>query len=101
MCRTRCAALQALSDLLLMRTCKRRPMSGGAHRESVLEVESIENAARLESALSTLPSRDYDFVFIDTPGRDEPGEASAIRASSLTLIPCRPNGRCAGDASDC
>jgi chromosome partitioning protein len=61
-----------------------------AGRASVPEVERVKDAAELESRLSALPSRSYDFVFIDTPGRDEPGEASAIRASSLTLIPCRP-----------
>jgi chromosome partitioning protein len=53
------------------------------------EVRSVRTAAELESALTGLPS-DYDFVFIDTPGRDEPGEAAAIRAADLTLIPCRP-----------
>jgi chromosome partitioning protein len=53
------------------------------------EVRSVRNAAELESTLSALPSN-FDFVFIDTPGRDEPGEAAAIRAATLTLIPCRP-----------
>jgi chromosome partitioning protein len=54
------------------------------------EVHSVRNVAELEKALSVLPSDSLDFVFIDTPGRDEPGEAAAIRAASLTLIPCRP-----------
>jgi chromosome partitioning protein len=54
------------------------------------EVRVIKNVAELESTLSALPSDTYDFVFIDTPGRDEPGEAAAIRAADLTLIPCRP-----------
>jgi chromosome partitioning protein len=54
------------------------------------EVRSVRNAAELESTLSALPSNSFDFVFIDTPGRDEPGEAAAIRAADLTLIPCRP-----------
>jgi chromosome partitioning protein len=54
------------------------------------EVRSVRNAAELESTLSALPSDSFDFIFIDTPGRDEPGEAAAIRAAALTLIPCRP-----------
>ena len=32
----------------------------------------------------------FDFVLIDTPGRDEPGTATAVRHSDLCLIPCRP-----------
>ena len=54
------------------------------------EVRAIRNVAELESTLSALPSHGLDFIFIDTPGRDEPGEAAAIRAADLTLIPCRP-----------
>jgi chromosome partitioning protein len=54
------------------------------------EVHTIRSVAELESALSNLASDSYDFVFIDTPGRDEPSEAAAIRAADLTLIPCRP-----------
>lgn len=49
------------------------------------EVRSVRNAAELEATLNALSSDSYDFVFIDTPGRDEPGEAAA-----LTIIPCRP-----------
>jgi chromosome partitioning protein len=88
-----CAVLAAQRSkhvLILDADPQRTAHDWQAGRESVPEVQTIQNAAELESTLSTLPSRNYDFVFIDTPGRDEPGEASAIRASSLTLIPCRP-----------
>jgi chromosome partitioning protein len=54
------------------------------------EVRGVRDAAELESTLRALPSDSVDFVFIDTPGRDEPGEAAAIHAADLTLIPCRP-----------
>lgn len=54
------------------------------------EVRSVRDAAELESTLRALPFDGFDFVFIDTPGRDEPGEAAAIHAADLTLIPCRP-----------
>ena len=45
---------------------------------------------RLPDALSTARARGFDLVFIDTPGRDEPSVAAAIRASDLCIIPCRP-----------
>lgn len=45
---------------------------------------------RLADALSTARERGFDLVFIDTPGRDEPSVAAAIRASDLCIIPCRP-----------
>jgi chromosome partitioning protein len=32
----------------------------------------------------------FDFVIIDTPGRDEPAVAAAVRAADFCLIPCRP-----------
>jgi chromosome partitioning protein len=54
------------------------------------EVRAVRSAAELESTLGALPSDGFEVVLIDTPGRDEPGEAAAIRAGALTLIPCRP-----------
>jgi chromosome partitioning protein len=53
------------------------------------EVRSVRNVADLEATLKTLPA-DYDFVFIDTPGRDELSETTTIRVADITLIPCRP-----------
>ena len=32
----------------------------------------------------------FDVILIDTPGRDEPSTATAIRHADLCLIPCRP-----------
>jgi chromosome partitioning protein len=51
--------------------------------------------ARVESgdlpeALSKASEGGFDYVLIDTPGRDEPATAAAIRAANFCIIPCRP-----------
>ena len=38
----------------------------------------------------TRAAQAFDLVVIDTPGRDEPGIAAAIRHANFCLIPCRP-----------
>ena len=45
----------------------------------------------MEKALEAANTKKYDWVLIDTPGRDEPGQAAAIRHSHLCVIPCRPS----------
>ncbi len=47
-------------------------------------------ASELPKALSLARSQ-FDFVFIDTPGRDEPAQAQAIMQSDFCVIPCRPS----------
>lgn len=47
-------------------------------------------ADRLDEVVQRLGSAEYDYVFIDTPGVDNPGTVNAIRASDLCLVPCRP-----------
>jgi chromosome partitioning protein len=47
-------------------------------------------AAELPKAID-LAAKQFDFVFIDTPGRDEPAQASAIGKSDFCIIPCRPS----------
>jgi chromosome partitioning protein len=47
-------------------------------------------SSELEGAIAKAETAGFDFVFIDTPGRDEPGTAAAIRAADLCIIPCRP-----------
>jgi chromosome partitioning protein len=44
----------------------------------------------LAQALKGATAERFDFVLIDTPGRDEPATAAAIRASDFCIIPCRP-----------
>ena len=53
------------------------------------EVAQI-TADRLDHVIDRLRGAKYDYVFVDTPGIDSPGTNSAIRASDLCLIPCRP-----------
>lgn len=45
----------------------------------------------LEKALNLAKQKNFDWVLIDTPGRDEPSQAAAIKASDFCIIPCRPS----------
>lgn len=45
----------------------------------------------LDKALKLAEKQKFDWVLIDTPGRDEPSQAAAIRASDFCIIPCRPS----------
>lgn len=47
-------------------------------------------AGHLPQALEAARVQQFDFVFLDTPGRDEPATAAAIRAADFCLVPCRP-----------
>ena len=48
-------------------------------------------APDLDRALKAAREKGFDVVLIDTPGRDEPGAAAAIRVSDFCVIPCRPS----------
>lgn len=48
------------------------------------------DAVHLTQALEAAHTQGFDFVLVDTPGRDEPATAAAIRASDFCIIPCRP-----------
>ncbi len=47
-------------------------------------------AADLPRALELARRQGFTLAFIDTPGRDAPAVASAIRQSDFCLVPCRP-----------
>jgi chromosome partitioning protein len=47
-------------------------------------------AADLPRALDAARRQGFDFVLLDTPGRDEPSVAAAIRSADYCLVPCRP-----------
>jgi len=47
-------------------------------------------ADKLDGVMSRLDKSEYDYVFLDTPGVDNPGTTAAIRTADLCLIPCRP-----------
>jgi len=48
------------------------------------------DAVHLTQALEAAQAQGFDFVLLDTPGRDEPATAAAVRASDFCIIPCRP-----------
>ncbi len=45
---------------------------------------------QLPEALSNAKAAGFDYVLIDTPGRDEPSTTAAIRAADFCIVPCRP-----------
>ena len=47
-------------------------------------------STELAEAVTKAKTAGFDFVFVDTPGSDEPATAAAIRAADLCIIPCRP-----------
>ena len=59
-------------------------------READTPVLASIKSSELADAIAKAEKAGFDFVFIDTPGRDEPGTAAAIRTSDLCIIPCRP-----------
>jgi chromosome partitioning protein len=59
-------------------------------RESETPQLACVDAVSLPQALDAANRQGFDFVLLDTPGRDEPATAAAIRASDVCLIPCRP-----------
>ena len=44
----------------------------------------------LPEAVAKAKAAGFDYVVIDTPGRDEPSTTAAIRAADFCVIPCRP-----------
>ena len=58
-------------------------------RESPTPKLAAVTAAELPTAIMGGHKR-FDVILIDTPGRDEPSTAAAIRHADLCLIPCRP-----------
>ena len=62
------------------------------YQERTIENPSlvVATAQQLPDAISRAEVANIDLVVIDTPGRDEPATASAIRQADYCLIPCRP-----------
>lgn len=48
-------------------------------------------ASDLERAVAGAKSQKFDWVLIDTPGRDDAAQAVAIRVADFCVIPCRPS----------
>jgi chromosome partitioning protein len=57
-----------------------------AESPKLVKVQANELSAALEKARAA----GFDIVLIDTPGRDEPSTAAAIRVADFCIIPCRP-----------
>ncbi|HMR34241.1 MAG TPA: ParA family protein [Geminicoccaceae bacterium] len=48
------------------------------------------DAGELARALELARRQGFGHVLVDTPGRDEPAVAAAIRAADFCVVPCRP-----------
>jgi chromosome partitioning protein len=47
-------------------------------------------ASELDQAMTKARAAGFKVVLIDTPGRDDPATAAAVRAADLCVVPCRP-----------
>jgi chromosome partitioning protein len=47
-------------------------------------------AGELARVIEAARRQGFSHVLVDTPGRDEPGVATAIRAADFCVVPCRP-----------
>jgi chromosome partitioning protein len=59
-------------------------------RESATPALATIKSSELRDAINKAEKAGFDLILIDTPGRDEPATAAAIRAADLCIIPCRP-----------
>jgi chromosome partitioning protein len=59
-------------------------------REAETPKLSRVDASTLGRALQAAQQQGFDTILLDTPGRDEPATAAAIRASDFCIVPCRP-----------
>jgi chromosome partitioning protein len=59
-------------------------------RESETPTLATIKSSELTDAIRKAQKAGFDLIFIDTPGRDEPSTAAAIREADLCIIPCRP-----------
>lgn len=51
----------------------------------------VANTADIEKAALSARAQNFDWVFIDTPGKDDAAVAAAIRLSDFCIIPTRPS----------
>lgn len=85
------AALEAGKSVCILEMDRQATITEWAQtRTSELPEVAQTTADRLDTIIPRLQSADYDYVFIDTPGVDNPGTVAAIRAADLCIVPCRP-----------
>lgn len=80
---------QGASALVLDMDPQRTAAGWYQTREATTPKLATVTASELPNAI-TGGRQHFDVVLIDTPGRDEPSTATAIRHADLCLIPCRP-----------
>lgn len=54
------------------------------------QLVSINKSDELEKTIDFALKQSFEFVFVDTPGKNDPAIATAIRFSDFCIIPCRP-----------
>lgn len=85
------AAQEAGNSICILEMDRQGTVSEWAQSRTAEAPEVAQVAAdKLDSVLKKLKNADYDYVFLDTPGVDNPGTTAAIRAADLCLVPCRP-----------
>lgn len=63
----------------------------GAREADDIELVTLPAASQIPAAQEALKSEGVEFLFIDTPGKNDPGLGHALKAASLVLIPVQPS----------
>lgn len=85
-----CAALAAKRSIIFDMDAQGTAEEWFQDREADTPQLVRVSQSELPKALEMAAGR-FDYVFIDTPGRDEPAQAQAIAQSNFCVIPCRPS----------
>ncbi len=77
---------------IILDTDPQRTVSDWWHDREAATPDCIEirDNQQISRAIELAEIQGFDFVFVDTPGRDDPINARVISVADFCLIPCRP-----------
>lgn len=85
------AAVEAGKSVCILEIDRQATITDWAKNREAEAPEVAQVAAdRLPETLEKIQRGSYDYVFIDTPGVDNPGTTTAIRVADMCIVPCRP-----------
>jgi chromosome partitioning protein len=87
-----CAVVASQKKKVLILDLDPQASAEGWYQDRDAETPELVTATswRLPDALSAAKTAVFDYVMIDTPGRDEPSTNAAIAAADFCIVPCRP-----------
>lgn len=63
----------------------------GAREADDIELVTLPAASQIPAAQEALAGEGVDYLFIDTPGKNDPGLDHALRAATLVVVPVQPS----------